>query len=1077
MFQFDEDQAQVFALDPSRHARVLGAPGTGKTKLIVESVRKLVEEREWDPADILIISSNRITGANLRKSLESALSGVIPGTLVRTAPSFAFALNTRFNQIQGEDPPILMTGATQDDLLRQVLETADPELAVPSGLRQEVLHSQTFRTELRNFWSVLDDFDLSPRQLENLLSSTDHTARKDGAEGGVIEHHEQWKFATHLIDTAVTKSQNEMPAQLTAHGAMRLVSTLVSSTEIFGEEEIPKLVLVDDAAELTEGALGVLAAVVQRGSRVWFFGDPDIATSAFQGEGTRVLQNPSAEFERRGVRQSVHTPDDQTVILSRVYRHGPQLRELVTSITQKIGSSGVGQQRLASAAPVHAGSVEHEKPHSDVVQFTKVSSVSQQLGVVAHRLRSRHLGAEEGAHKTDWSNMAVLCRSNAEAQRAAAMLEHLQVPTMRGSGGTALRESRVVHDLIRILQHAFTFTELSGGEIGELLLGPLGGLDPISLRRLKSTTVLAERKTAFHNETTPRKAAESFEASLHNPEAIVDTREGRALRQLVKVIAAGTTTRQAGGTPREVLWSIWNTAHIAERLQQRALREDGQRSAEAHRSLDAALSLFFVLQRHEEQNSTTPLDSVLSELLESTVPQDTLAEKSERDAVTVTTPQGTIGQEFSVVCVLGPQEGSWPNMRSRGSILGTSALEGWLRGQPGDLAGRQETLHDELRLFAAACSRTRDELCVVALSNEDEFPSAFFRLGDAYEVASLPSARMTLRGKTAELRKRLTSNPSDAEAAQTLAMLAAQNIAGADPNQWYGMASSTTVQPLVDLKNDPTLRVNVSPSQIQSVEDCPLNWVVSRLSGGVSNTAANIGTLVHHALEKIRVPDLDRMRAFIDAEWSQLEFDAEWEAEKSRVVADSMLKGVTDYLLMFDATPASLSAAEATFSLEIDRAVLRGQADRVEMRTTAEGSLVPTVVDLKTGRNAPSRAEVEDHAQLLAYQLGLLEGVFTINRDSGSPEDDQKETHEFHATGGASLLFVHPEAQLKNTSFREFTQEPLTADQRQKFIDRVSAAAEQMAGAEFNARIEHHCTTTRFAQPCQIHIIPAVSHA
>lgn len=41
MTTFDPSQRRVLALDPGRHARVLGAPGTGKSLLVVESFARL----------------------------------------------------------------------------------------------------------------------------------------------------------------------------------------------------------------------------------------------------------------------------------------------------------------------------------------------------------------------------------------------------------------------------------------------------------------------------------------------------------------------------------------------------------------------------------------------------------------------------------------------------------------------------------------------------------------------------------------------------------------------------------------------------------------------------------------------------------------------------------------------------------------------------------------------------------------------------------------------------------------------------------------------------------------------------
>ena len=56
--------------------------------------------------------------------------------------------------------------------------------------------------------------------------------------------------------------------------------------------------------------------------------------------------------------------------------------------------------------------------------------------------------------------------------------------------------------------------------------------------------------------------------------------------------------------------------------------------------------------------------------------------------------------------------------------------------------------------------------------------------------------------------------------------------------------------------------------------------------------------------------------------------------------------------------------------------MLRGQVDRLEI--DAEGRLV--VVDLKTGKRQPGKADLERHPQLGAYQAAVLAGGFAAFR-------------------------------------------------------------------------------------------------
>ena len=63
---------------------------------------------------------------------------------------------------------------------------------------------------------------------------------------------------------------------------------------------------------------------------------------------------------------------------------------------------------------------------------------------------------------------------------------------------------------------------------------------------------------------------------------------------------------------------------------------------------------------------------------------------------------------------------------------------------------------------------------------------------------------------------------------------------------------------------------------------------------------------------------------------------------------------------------------ETDFRVEVGRAVVAGRVDRIER--DAEGRL--RIVDLKTGKSKPTKAELAEHGQLGAYQVAVEEGGF-----------------------------------------------------------------------------------------------------
>lgn len=1066
MTNFDTAQQQVFELDPTQHARVLGAPGTGKTSLLAEVFARALSQDDWSERDVLVLAPNRMVASALRARIEQGLDRAIGGTFVRTAPSLAFAVLQRQAALQGEDGPRLLTGTAHDEAVEHAIEavlTRQAFAGLQLSLAPEVLLSEAFRAETRELSRVLDDFDLHPADLVRQLQQPGNTAHRVSNEFAGL-----WIQALQLLELVQQHLDETRPGELSSSAMQRLACTaLLRNPELV----VPKLVLVDDAGELGEGALSLLAALAARGTKIWAFGDPDIATSAFHGERTRVMSQLNAELARARPNDLPATKEpEQLVVLQTVYRHGQTVRDLVCKLTSRVGTAGVGQQRKATAS-------DTAEPDSEVVQFASVSTGSEQFGVIAHRLRAAHLGLA-GSPPTPWSQMAVICRSRSEVKRVARALAGHQVPSSVAAGGIVLREHQLVRELIRLTQHALGISPCTARDVVELLGGTIGGLDPISLRRLKGALRLQEVRLAGAADRMSLSADELvLEFFLHpGKEPALDLRGARRLHRLGKLAAAAEAVHQAGGTPREVLWQIWQGSGLADELQQQALDAHGARSDEAHRTLDAVVGLFFALQRHEEQDSDRAIEVVLEELLLSSVPEDSLAARSERDVVTIATPQGVIGREFDVVCVLGPQDGSWPNLRARGSLLGVTALEKWLRGEEATRPSRRDTIHDELRLFVHSISRTIRQLLVVAVASEDQHPSVFFSLGESYQVEHhLPSSRLTLRGVVAEMRRRLVHDPQDREAQEALVALARDGVPGAHPDDWYGVLPPSIDRPLADIQNDPEATVSVSPSQLERAEACPLDWIVSRLAGGDSDYRANIGTLLHQAMDASGpTATAEELLDVVHAHWKSLKFEATWQEERARKDTAQMAEALAAYLHRFERSEQVLLAHEASFMLPIEFARLRGDADRIEATPLPGGGFEITVVDLKTGRRRPTAAELEQHAQLQSYQLGVLRGAFV---------DGDGVAIQAESSGGAKLLYVHPDTlsktqQASGERFTEVRQDELSSEQQLEFERRVVDVARTMAAASFTAQVEHHCTN-QFgpSRACSLHIIPAVSHS
>ena len=116
------------------------------------------------------------------------------------------------------------------------------------------------------------------------------------------------------------------------------------------------------------------------------------------------------------------------------------------------------------------------------------------------------------------------------------------------------------------------------------------------------------------------------------------------------------------------------------------------------------------------------IDQILGESIQS----DAIAARGERgEVVSVMTVHSAKGLEWELVAITGLQEGIWPNLRQRGSLLGSERLVEAERSQ--SLARREleisaasALVEDERRLLNVAITRARKSLVITAYSKEDD---------------------------------------------------------------------------------------------------------------------------------------------------------------------------------------------------------------------------------------------------------------------------------------------------------------------------------------------------------------------
>ncbi|MDQ0277184.1 superfamily I DNA/RNA helicase/RecB family exonuclease [Arthrobacter silviterrae] len=1044
------DQQAVIGLAPgSGPVLIWGAPGTGKSTVLVEAAVKRMEHDGVDPAGALLLAPSRLAAARLRNAFSARLTRSLSTSPARTWSSYAFDLLRRA-KVEGrmpyvDGPPRLMSGPEQDLIIKDLLAGHRMGLGRLPGWPPDLagaLDTRGFRQEVRQLFDRVIEYDVTPDQLAELGREN---ARPDWVAAASL-----YQEYRDVVDWG--KSGSFDPA-----GIITAAATLLRNDAEFLEAERARLqlVLVDDIQEANR-SVHELLALVGGGKEILVTASPDTVVQGFRGARPDLVGTLRESLAGDGVPVAEFT-------LSTSHRLTPELAKAWTGVVDRISQSRGGHRARVlawTASAPEPGPAPEPRPAPEPGEGTAagpppscvtahlVASEVHELRLVAERiLHLQHLAGHS------LSEIAVIVRTGSALAELQRYLSGLGIPVKVPVAENPVRDEPAVRPLLEAFRVALDPSVLDAELAVSLLTSRLGRSTALHLRRLRQSL----RQQELHS-GGGRASDELLVEALGNPEKLAPLGwEAQNAGRIAAMLAAGrNAVAEPGANAETVLWALWDASDCSGTWESQALR-GGPTGIRADRDLDAVMALFQTAERYVDQLPGSSPQQFLDYLLNQELPMDTLAARAQRsDAVEILTPASAAGREWPVVIVAGLQEGVWPNTRLRGEMLGSQFLVDVLERGPAvaaqvDPAARlREIRYDELRSFAAAISRAGRQLILTAATGHDLQPSQFLDLAAPYlpvtdsggesqypvrPVEQVPRP-MTLRSLVAELRQESEMH-AEPESARILAMLASENVPGASPSDWWGLLPLSSQAPIV-ADGEP---VTVSPSKVEAVLKSPLNWFV-KAAGGEATTdfARSLGTLIHSIAEHIPEGAGHEYLAELEKRWPSLGMGDSWEADADYGRAQEMLRKLAQYVVDARQQGRRLMGVEVDFSVDIPGgervARLRGQVDRLE--ADADGNLV--VIDLKTGKTKPTGAEIEHHPQLGSYQAAVLAGAFADVAASAGIVS----TH----AGGAALLPLGDGTKSVKTQ----DQAALAAGPDDWATPKVLEAALLMARATFPAR-------------------------
>ncbi|MFE7972408.1 ATP-dependent helicase [Streptomyces shenzhenensis] len=1039
---------------------VLAGPGTGKTTTLVESVAARIA-RGADPERILVLTFSRRAAIELRDRMARRV-GTARAPRATTFHSYSYAL-VRAHQDSDlfAEPLRLLSGPEQDVTVRELL-AGQPDLERlglahvrwPDDLRA-CLTTRGFADEVRAVLARSRELGLGPATL-------DAFARRIGRP--------DWRaaaaFLAEYLD--VLDLQGVLDYAELVHRAVLLADRPETAARLAARYDA---VYVDEYQDTDPAQVRLLHALAGGGRTLVALGDPDQSIYAFRGADVNGILDFPAAFPRADGRPA------PVEVLRTSRRSGAGLLAATRLLTQRMPLTRLPADKVRAhreLAPVR---------DTGRVEVYTYPTAGTELDNIADILRRAHL--EDGV---PWNEMAVLVRAGSRAiPTVRRALTSAGVPLDIDGDDLPLRHEPAVAPLLSALRAVATAEAARPAEGGvredtswlgtetalTLLASPLAGMDAADLRRLGRALREEERAAG---DPLPPPSDVLLARALAEPERLVahDPAYARGAQRLGALLRKARERLAGGGTAEEALWDLWEGTPWPGRLA-RTARRGGAAGRNADRDLDAVCALFATAERAEERTGGRGALNFLEEIEAEDIAADTLARRAVRpDAVRLMTAHRAKGLEWRLVVVAGVQEGLWPDLRRRGSLLeadriGRDGLAEPLT--PGAL------LAEERRLFYVAATRARERLVVTAVkapADDGDQPSRFLtELGvDPQDVTGRPRRPLSVAALVAELRATTVDPRASAglreAAARRLARLAALGdeegrplVPSAHPERWWGMFEPTESKvPLRD-RDQPVVLSGSALDQLANT--CALQWFLGRevKADAPATAAQGFGNVVHVLADEVasgRTPaDLSVLMERLESVWNALAFDAPWKSEQEKENARVALERFLTWHVDSNGGRAGRKpvTSEHDFDVTLEAGTyevrIRGQMDRVE--TDGDGRAY--VVDFKTGKQAPSAAEVERHPQLAVYQLAVREGAVDDAFDGARPEP-----------GGAELVHLRqgaPKRDGGDSLPKVQAQDPLEGEW---IGDLLATAAGKVLDERFTPTTGQHCTHCAFRASC-----------
>ena len=976
---------------------ITGATGTGKTTVLIEAALARIAAGQ-SPDSILLIAYGRERASEIRDAIVTRSAKTAYEPLARTFHSLAYSILKMRTQENFREI-ILLSGAEQENFIAQLL-AGDIEDGYQQWHEDLQRTAQSLGEPLQTEGFVRELRDLIMRANERGITPEELAAR--GKQLG----EKYWPGAAQFWNRYL--------------GAMTLQEVLAGDAKVR-----------IDPSEIINSAINHLR------------NNPELLAE-LRSRFTSIMVDEFQESDpaQRNLLQLLAGQD--LVIVA----------DSASAVGRFRGADPEGVAAVVDSYCAQGGKkIELTKNFrgTPIAQAVRLHSESEEAQYIAYQFKRAHL-----MQGVAYSKMAVILRS--QGQSASAIRRAFAQVSIPTAGDVeALANNAAIAPFLLLARVATGLQPLNLDTAEKLLTSEFGGATSVSLRRTRAALLAARDEVSDTRSGTQL----ILDAITAGDIAIEDSAELLRIHHLLTAAKKAIAKKKA--TIHDLLWAIWSGAvnsdneKISETWRTAALK-GGSRGAAADRDLDAMIQLFDTAARHIERFPGAKPEIFLNEIEKESIVTDLITSRGVRpDVVEILTVHSAKGRQWELVAVAGVQEGSWPNLKQRSSLLGAERLVERVRHGDElaqitlDMIAAASLAEDEARLFHVATSRASESLLVTAVAREDLTPSIFFEdfaeaCGASDAAIEIPRP-LTAPALVATLRRELNLS-GNTDAAALLKSLSAHGIHLAEPSEWLGAAPITTDAPVIAANS----LVPVSPSGAGSFNECGLKWFLEK-NGGTDgdSTAQLLGSVIHEfarlKVEEPTITDDQLQRKLLEA-WPLIDDSQGWISHAALARAQKML----DRFAIFHSKSLadnnrSVAGVEKSFEITAGRALIRGNVDRIEV--DSEGKHY--IIDFKTGKKEISGEDAKTNLQLACYQLGVVLNGF-------------KEKLKSTEVSGAQLVYLAS----KNKSYSTREQDALTdVEATQAILEEIAVG---MGGATFTARKNDMCKGCKVKPSCPLYL-------